>query len=234
MVVHVIPHLHSTSPHSKLVDSYRWIGESNSDHGVIHLIGNVPWTSCHWPVSFVVEDLLMLASVNCFRPPRKPSASRPLLYHSSIYDIENCVLLVISTRQLCCFTIMYLQSLIKSSLAWESSRHLATPPLVFPKKALWQRSVETPYRRHVHYPNLGSASDWLKQISHEARLIRSFTQIWVMTCRQYGISALFSQTPFREETSSSVAMSAVFSGQRVMCLNFIVGKIWFFITKLTV
>ena len=31
-----------------------------------------------------------------------------------------------------------------------------------------------------HYPDLGSASDWLKQISHRARPIRSTTQITSM------------------------------------------------------
>ena len=32
-----------------------------------------------------------------------------------------------------------------------------------------------------HYPDLGSASDWLNQISHMARPIRSTNQIWVVT-----------------------------------------------------
>ena len=31
-----------------------------------------------------------------------------------------------------------------------------------------------------HYPDLGSASDWLKQISHVTRPVRSTTQIWVV------------------------------------------------------
>ena len=56
-----------------------------------------------------------------------------------------------------------------------------------------------------HYPDLGSASDWLNQISHAARPIKSTTQIWVVTCLQYGISALVSQTSFRVETSFGVA-----------------------------
>ena len=47
-----------------------------------------------------------------------------------------------------------------------------------------------------HYPDLGSASDWLNQISHAARPIRSTTQIWVVKRHQYGISALVSQTSF--------------------------------------
>ena len=41
-----------------------------------------------------------------------------------------------------------------------------------------------------HYADLGSASDWLKQISQAARPIRSTTQIWVVTRHQYGISVL--------------------------------------------
>ena len=56
-----------------------------------------------------------------------------------------------------------------------------------------------------HYPDLGSASDWLNQISHAARPIRSTTQIWVVTRHQYGISALVSQTSFGGETNGSVA-----------------------------
>ena len=51
-----------------------------------------------------------------------------------------------------------------------------------------------------HYPDLGSASDWLNQISHAARPIRSTIQIWVVTRHHYGISALDSQTSFGGET----------------------------------
>ena len=64
-----------------------------------------------------------------------------------------------------------------------------------------------------HYPDLVSASDWLKQICHAARPIRRTTQNWLVTRHQYGISALVSQTSFRGETSGGVAkMSVVFSG----------------------
>ena len=46
-----------------------------------------------------------------------------------------------------------------------------------------------------HYPDLGSASDWLIQIFHAARPISSTTQIWVvLLIGQFGISALVSQT----------------------------------------
>ena len=62
-----------------------------------------------------------------------------------------------------------------------------------------------------HCPDLGNASDWLNQISHAARPIRSTTQIWEVTSHQYGITALFSQTSFGGETSGSVAKCRLFS-----------------------
>ena len=62
-----------------------------------------------------------------------------------------------------------------------------------------------------HYPDLGSASDWLNQMSHAARPIRSTTRIWVVTRHQYGISALVSQTSFGGESSVSVAKCRLFS-----------------------
>ena len=61
-----------------------------------------------------------------------------------------------------------------------------------------------------HYLDLGSASDWLKQISHAARPIRSTTQIWVVTRHQYGISALIPQTTFSGETSGGVVKCRLF------------------------
>ena len=61
-----------------------------------------------------------------------------------------------------------------------------------------------------------TASDWLDQISHAARPIRSTTQIWVMTCHQCGISALVSQTSFGGETSGSVAKSGLFSQAKTL------------------
>ena len=58
-----------------------------------------------------------------------------------------------------------------------------------------------------HYLDLGSAPDWLNQISHAARLIRSTTQIWIVMCHQYGIS----QASFGGEISGSVAKCQLFS-----------------------
>ena len=61
------------------------------------------------------------------------------------------------------------------------------------------------------YPDLGSAPDWLNQISHQARPIRSTTHFWVVTRHQYGIYALVSQTSFGAETSGGVAKCRLFS-----------------------
>ena len=62
-----------------------------------------------------------------------------------------------------------------------------------------------------HYPDLGSVSDWLKQVSQAARPIRSTTQIWVVKRHQYGISTLISQTSFHGETSGGIAKCCLFS-----------------------
>ena len=62
-----------------------------------------------------------------------------------------------------------------------------------------------------HYTDLCSASDWLNQISHVARLIGSTTKIWVVTLHQYGISAFISQMSFGGETSGSVTKCRLFS-----------------------
>ena len=68
-----------------------------------------------------------------------------------------------------------------------------------------------------HYPHLGSASDWLNQISHAVRPIRSTTKIWVVTRHQYGIPAFVSQTSFPGETSRNVAKCRLFSQARHTC-----------------
>ena len=52
---------------------------------------------------------------------------------------------------------------------------------------------------------LKHSSDWLKQVFLATRLIRSASQIWVVTGHQYGISSVVAQTSFRGETSGGVA-----------------------------
>ena len=70
-----------------------------------------------------------------------------------------------------------------------------------------------------HYPDLGSPSDWLNQISHTARpIIRSTTQMWVVRCHLYGISALVSQTLFGGGANGSITKCWPFS-QAIMSIK---------------
>ena len=62
--------------------------------------------------------------------------------------------------------------------------------------------------------DLGSASDWLKQISQVAQhdqYIRRTTQIWVVMRHQYEISALVPQMSICRETSGGIAKCRLFS-----------------------
>ena len=61
------------------------------------------------------------------------------------------------------------------------------------------------------YPDLGSASGWLKQISVMGQPIRSTTLIWVVTRLRYGISAGISQASFCGKISGDFAKYWLFS-----------------------
>ena len=62
-----------------------------------------------------------------------------------------------------------------------------------------------------HYPDLGNAFVWLKQISLAARPIRSTTEIWIVMCHQYVISAHVSYTSIHGQTSDGIAKCRLFS-----------------------
>ena len=98
-------------------------------------------------------------------------------------------------------------------VAWENSRHLATLATTgLPAKWRLRNKRRNSILMTRHYPDLGSASDWLNQFSHVARpWIRSTTQIWVVTRNQYGISTVVCQTSFGGETGGSVAKCQLFS-----------------------
>ena len=79
-----------------------------------------------------------------------------------------------------------------------------------------------------HYPDLGSASDWLKQTSHALCSFRNTTQIWVVTRHQYGISALvFSDVILRGNRWWRRKMSSVFS--RYKCPSVIIPGFFIFV-----
>ena len=80
----------------------------------------------------------------------------------------------------------------------------------FPAKWCLRKECRNSILMTCHYPDLGSASDWLNQISHVAWTIRSTTQTWVVKRYQYGISTLVSQTSFGRETIGSIATCRLF------------------------
>ena len=81
----------------------------------------------------------------------------------------------------------------------------------FPAKGRMRNECRNFILMTRHYLDLGSAADWLNQISRLARPIRSTAQIWEVTRHQYGISALVSQTSFGGKTSGSVPKCRLFS-----------------------
>ena len=78
----------------------------------------------------------------------------------------------------------------------------------FPSKGRLRNEHRNSILMTLPYPDLGGASDWLKE---NFKPIRSSTQIWVVTRHQYGISVLISQTSFRGETSGDFAKCRLFS-----------------------
>ena len=74
-----------------------------------------------------------------------------------------------------------------------------------------------------HYPDLGSASDWLKRAGTSFQPIRRTIKIWVVTRHQYGISALVTQTSFCEGSSGDLAKCRLFSQANVL---FSLSTLW--------
>ena len=74
-----------------------------------------------------------------------------------------------------------------------------------------------------HYPDLGTASDWLKRQGISFQPIRSTTKIWVVTLHQYGIPAFVTQTSFCEGSSGDLAKRWLFSQAKVcsICVQFL-------------
>ena len=85
----------------------------------------------------------------------------------------------------------------------------------FPAK--WH--LRNDYRNSIlmtrHYPELGSASDWLRQIFRQSH---AKTQTWLVSHHQYGISALIFQAPFYGDTSGGVTKCRIFSQVIILVL----------------
>ena len=90
--------------------------------------------------------------------------------------------------------IWFLQYQVDSSLRKQSTFGNATTGS--PTKWCLRNKLRNSIRMTFHYPDLGNASNWLNQISHTSRPIRSTTQIWEVMHHQYGISALVPRASF--------------------------------------
>ena len=110
-------------------------------------------------------------------------------------------------------------SKITSKIHKKEGKNRIVTPLILQSES-FHGSLRNERRNSIrmtrHYPDLGSASDWLNQISHAARPIRRTTQIWLVTRHQYGISAIVPRSSFGGETSGSVAKCRLFS--QAICL----------------
>ena len=86
-------------------------------------------------------------------------------------------------------TVMPKIEVVVNQIARENSWHFAMPPLVSPQNDVWEMGAEIPH--------------WW----------RITTQIWVVTCHQYGISTIVSQKcHFAGKPWWHCEMPAVFSG----------------------
>ena len=109
-------------------------------------------------------------------------------------------------------------------LLWRFQRKITTD---FPEKQRLRNKCKNSILMTHHYPDLGSTSDWLKKISHEAWPIRSTTQIRVVTHHQYGISVLVSPTSFCMETSSGIVKRQLFSpGTQDLTFDLLTCSLW--------
>ena len=79
-----------------------------------------------------------------------------------------------------------------------------------PREMTSEQRLQKFHTSDFHYPDLGNAPEWLKQISLVTRPIRSTIQIRVVTRNQYGISANGAETSFGGKTSGDVMKRRLF------------------------
>ena len=101
------------------------------------------------------------------------------------------------------------RSVPKMTANWQLINHLF--PLVL------GTSAEISYCITSDNPDLGSASHWSCREGNLLHLIRSTTQIWVVTRHQYGISAIVPETSFRGKVGDCVTKCRLFSFKRWFC-----------------
>ena len=92
-------------------------------------------------------------------------------------------------------TCMYYTD-VCSSDSW----HFKTPPLVSLQNDIREKQRRNSILMVCHYPDLGSASDWLCHMGKQKFGSTSQKQIWVVAHHQCGISVTVPQMSFHEET----------------------------------
>ena len=75
----------------------------------------------------------------------------------------------------------------------------------------WETKSRNSVLMTRHCQKLGTATDWSCHLWNFLQLIRTSTQIWVVTCHQHGISVLVSETSFHGEIVSGAAECHLFS-----------------------
>ena len=135
---------------------------------------------------------------------------------------HNPVILTLSSRS--DKDVSSLFKIRKSSalLAWEKQPTFGNATTGFPAKWRLRNESGNSILMTRHQIWASSASDWLNQISHAARPIRSTTQIWVVTRNQYELvwnfCARFSS--FGGETSDSVTKCRLFPQATALSVNY--------------
>ena len=94
-------------------------------------------------------------------------------------------------------------------ITWENSRHFTFPPLISPQNELWETCMSTRVlsvvmRYMYHYPDLGSASDWLCNMGNSNQLTRSipYEQRLHFRCVSWRAKSSLCQQPFKSVQKS--------------------------------
>ena len=119
------------------------------------------WTRLNNVSGFVSVELFYLWSDLSFCHPRALARRRIARFHLRMSRTKP----------------KHSRTTLRISLRKKSTSGAATT--VFPAKWRLRNELRNSILMTRHYSDLGSASDWLNQISHAARPIRSTTQIWV-------------------------------------------------------
>lgn len=114
-----------------------------------------------------------------------------------------------------------------SYVAWENIQNFVMRPLVFPQNDVWEmlaQKFHTLTGQYLNYPDLGSVSKWLKQISLMVHPIRSTNQFLVVICRQYRVFPLVPQRSLSREIGGGISKCLLFFWCHSYSMFLLAGK----------